>query len=41
MGFVGAFLDWDCDGAIPLLFELEAGWMDEGCLGALTPLVPC
>lgn len=42
MGFVGAFLDWECDGAIPLPLKLESkvGWMDEEGLEALTPLVP-
>lgn len=44
MGFVDAFLGWDCEGTIVLLFELEseAGWMDEEVvsLGVPTPLVP-
>lgn len=34
MGFVGNFLGWDCDEAIPLLLEQESGtgWMDEEVL---------
>lgn len=41
MGFVGAFLDWECDGVIPLLLDLEARveWVDVEGLGAITPLV--
>lgn len=42
IGFVGAFLDCDCDEAFPLLLELESRvrWMDEAGQGAVSPLVP-
>lgn len=42
IGFVGAFLDWECDEAIPLLLELESmvRWMDDEGQGTLSPLVP-